>query len=156
MRLPFCPYEEKVAGLVTEGNWPWAADSGMLDHVRKCSRCSETLSAVQLLQQDRSAAMLSAHAGSYYELWWKAQMRRRSTSAERITQPLLWAERFALFGILCVAGGFLFVQRGQIVEWLHWLAGIFAPHGNLLGYSILAGLVAVACICGFTLLTSEE
>ena len=169
MRIPFCPNEEKVAGLLREDRWPWAADSGLQNHAGRCSRCSDIIFTVQFLQQSRSASMLTAHAGSPDKLWWKAQLLRRSSTFQQVTRPIVWAERFALLGMLCVVIGLMFRQRSQIGDWIDWMKGMFAPEalhlssffppsgyqGGLIAYSILAGLAAVACICGFTLFMSD-
>jgi hypothetical protein len=169
MKIPFCPNEEKVADLLKKGRWPWAADSKLRNHVDNCGRCSDVLFMVQSLQQSRSASMLKAHAASSHELWLKAQLRRHSSIMEQVARPIVWAERFALLGMLCVAIGLMFRQRMQISGWVDWMTGSFpaeamrlssfwsasSQQGSLIGYSILAGFAAVACICGFTLFMSD-
>jgi hypothetical protein len=160
MKIPFCPHEERVAELVTEGRWPWAADPGLLRHAEKCSCCCDVVSTLNLLQQGRSATMLAAHAGSPYDLWWRAQLRRRTSIVDQITKPLVWAQRIALLCMVCVAAGFVVLQQGQIRDWISRLADNFGSHalgfsftygGSLMLYSIVVGLAAVACLCGFTL-----
>ena len=160
MKIPFCPHEERVAELVSEGRWPWEADPGLLRHAEKCSCCCDVVSTLNLLQQARSATVLAAHAGSPYILWWKAELRRRTSIAEQITKPLVWAERFALLCMGCVATAFVVWQRGEILDWVSRVAGTFSSHAlgfsftydsNLMLYSIVVGLAAVACICGLTL-----
>jgi hypothetical protein len=169
MKLPFCPHEERVAELLNENRWPWAADPALLDHARKCGRCSNVVFAVQILQQSRSATVLAAHAGSPDYLWWRAQLRLQNSAVEQITKPVVWAEKLALIGMLCVAGGFLVRQWGHIGDWISGLADIFNSQafrlsavwlhstfeGNLIGYSMLAGLAAIACIGGLTLFLSD-
>jgi len=169
MKLPFCPHEERVAELLREDKWPSAADPALRTHAGNCSRCSDVVLAVQALQQGRSARMLTAHAGSPYYLWWRAQLLRRNSTVERITKPLIWAERFALICMLCVAGGFVFWQWGQITEWIGGMSGIFDSQylpntiwlpstvkSNLIIYSLLAVLAAIAGIGGLTLFMSGE
>jgi hypothetical protein len=113
--------------------------------------------------------MLAAHAGSPGYLWWRAQLLRRNSVAEQIAKPVVWAEKLALIGLLCVASVFFFRQWGHIGNWIGGFADIFdsqafglsaiwlrsAFEGNLIGYSILAGLAAIACIGGLTLFMSD-
>ena len=41
------------------------------------------------------------------------------TAMEQITKPVVWAEKFALICMLCVAGGFVFWQ--WVGEWVDWI-----------------------------------
>jgi hypothetical protein len=167
MKLPFCPHEEKVAELLRENRWPWAADPVLLTHAGKCSRCIDVVFAMPILQQTRSASMMVAHIGSPYYLWWRAQLRRRNSTVEQVTKPLVWAEKFALICVLCIAASVAFWQWAQIGEWIGSMAGIFDSQSlqdviwmpsvfesKPVVYSILAGLAAIACVGGLTLFTS--
>ena len=168
MKLPFCPHEEETAASLRENRWPCAADPALLIHARNCRRCSDIVLTAQTLQQARSVAVQSAHIGSPGYLWWRAQLRRRNRAVERVAEPIVWAEKFALISILCVACGFAFWQWGLVTDWLSWLAALFHSQafqldvlwlsstsaGNLIGYSLLAGLGALVCIGALTLFMS--
>jgi hypothetical protein len=167
MSILFCPNEEKVAELLSKNIWPWSADPVLAAHVAECSRCSEVVFTAQILKQDRAATMLTAHTDSPYHLWWRAQLRRRNSTVEQVTRPLAWAEKLALFCMLCVAGGLVYWQWRQVSRWVGWLGGNFenkafwsalsfhsAVQSSLMGYLILAGIAAVACIWVLTLLMS--
>jgi len=88
---------------------------------------------------------------------------------EHITQSVVRAEKLALIGLLCVAGGFIFRQWRYIGNWISRLAVIFDARtyqmsagwllsmfeGNLTTYAILAGLAAIACVGGLALFLSD-
>ena len=146
MRYPFCPQEEKIAAMLAENRWPREADPELLDHARLCSRCRETVFAVEMLQDSRASTLMSARAASPGHLWWRAQLRRRRGVAEQMTRPVVWAEGLALTGILCIVAGFGFWQRAQLLD-------LFS---SFVGLSILAGLTAILCVGGVTLFLSDR
>jgi hypothetical protein len=146
MMFPFCPQEEKIAAMLKENRRLQDADPALLDHARICSRCSEILFAVEMLQGSRASAMMSAHIASPGCLWWRAQLRRQSGVAEQMTRPIVWAERLALICILCVFAGFGFWQRAQLLD-------LFS---SFVGLSLLAGVTAILCVGGLTLFLSDR
>ena len=146
MRFPFCPLEEKIAGMLRENRWPQDADPAMRDHAGLCSRCGEILFAVEMLRGSRASSMMSAPCSSPGYLWWRAQLHQRSGVVEQITKPVVWAESLALTGMLCLVAGFGFWQRAKLLD-------LF---GSLVGLSILAGLTAILCIGGLTLFLSGK
>jgi len=147
MRFPFCPQEEKIAAMLKEKQWPQGADPVLLKHSRTCSRCSETVFAIEMLQNSRVSTLLSAHApASPGALWWRAQLRRKSGVVQQMTRPVVWAERFALAVMLCIVAGFGIWQRAQLVDLFH----------SFVGLSILGGLTAIVCVGGITLFLSDQ
>ncbi len=144
MRYPFCPQEEKIAGMLKENPWPQDADPALLDHVVTCNRCSEIVFAAEMLHRARTSTILSAPVISPGYLWWRAQLRRRSGVVEKVIRPIVWAEWFALVGMLCIAVGFGFLQRAQLLDLFRTFVGL----------SMLAGLTAVLCVAGLTLFLS--
>jgi hypothetical protein len=168
MRLPFCPYEEKIARLLNENRWD--SDPALLVHAGKCARCSEVVLSVQTLQHNRANTMMLSRAGSPGNLWWRAQLRRQNGMLEQIAKPLVWTEWLALCSMLCLAAGFAFWQWGQIGNWFSKLRLILGTpvfhlgeiwlratqEYSLIWLPILAGLTAIACICGLALLLSDQ
>ncbi len=148
MKIPFCPHEERIAGLLNENRLD--SDPSLLDHARKCTRCSEVLFAVEMLQRGRIPNLISAHTGSPGYLWWRAQLRRQNGVVEKITKPVVWAERFALIGMLCIAATFVFSQWGQFRDWFSRLAAI-GSENSFMAIAMLAGLLVITCIGGLAL-----
>jgi hypothetical protein len=146
MRFPFCPHEEKIARMLRKNRWPLDAEFDLQSHVAKCSRCADVLYIAEMLKTGRTDAMMTAPATSPGYLWWRAQLRRQASIAERMTKPVAWAERLALAAMLGVVAGMGFLQRDQL----------FALFGSFMGISILAGLSLVLCVGGLTLLLSDE
>jgi hypothetical protein len=146
MKLPFCPHEEQVAGIVNRNLWPGEANSALLEHARACSRCSEVLFAVEILQTSRASAMMSSQDISSGHLWWRAQLRRKSGAVAQMTRPIVWAEWLAFTGMLCIIAGFAFWQRTEIVDFF----------SSFIGISILAGLTAILCVGGLTLFLADR
>ncbi len=144
MRYPFCPHEETIAGMLKENQWPHNADPMLLDHAGKCSRCSEIVYAIEMLQSCRASSMMTARTASPGYLWWRAQLRRKSGEVAQLTRPVVWAEGLALAIILCVIAIFGYWQREQ-------LAGLFS---STLGVSILIGLTTILFVGGLTLFLS--
>ena len=146
MKYPFCPHEETIAGMLKENQWPQNADPVLLDHALKCSRCSEIVFAVEILQSGRASSLMTAHAASPGYLWWRAQLHRKSGEMAQMTRPVVWAEGLALAIILCVIAVFGYWQREQ-------LAGLFS---SFVGISILVGLTAILFVGGLTLFLSDK
>jgi hypothetical protein len=168
MKIPFCPYEEKVAELLRRNSWPESADPKLAAHAETCSRCRDVLLADGIFKQGHSERMLLAHMDSPHYLWWRAQLRRRNSTIEKVTKPLALAEKLALGCLLCIVAGIVYWQRQPLGQWIgrlsdnleagdfwntSWIQ--FTMGGGLIGYSILAGIAALACIGGVTLLTTR-
>jgi hypothetical protein len=146
MRFPFCPHEEKIARMLRKNRWPLDPELDLQSHAAKCSRCADVLYISEMLKTGRTDAMMAAPATSPGYIWWRAQLRRQASIAERMTKPVAWAERLALAAMLGVVAGMGFFQRDQL----------FALFGSFMGISILAGLSLVLCVGGLTLLLSDE
>jgi hypothetical protein len=146
MRFPFCRHEEKIARMLRKNRWPLDAEPKLQSHAAECRRCAEVLIIAEMLKTGRTDAMMAAPATSPGYLWWRAQLRRQTSIAERMTKPIAWAERLALAAMLGVVVGMGFFQRDQL----------FALFGSLMGISILAGLSLVLFVGGLTLLLSDE
>jgi hypothetical protein len=164
MKLPFCAYEEKVAELLRLNSWPESADPKLAAHAETCSLCRDVILTSRILKQGHSERMMMAHTVSPHYLWWRAQLRRRNSSIEKVTKPLALAEILALGCILCVVAGIVFGQLQPLGRWIERLSdnlgagdlwsAVFIQitmGGSLIGYTILAAIAAFACIGGLTL-----
>jgi hypothetical protein len=146
MKYPFCPYEEKVAGMLKKHAVPGSADPALQAHARSCDRCREVVVAIEMLQSSRTSAMVSAPAISPGHIWWRAQLRRKSGVVAQMARPVVWAEGLALAGMLFIIACFGFWQRAELVDFF----------SSLIGISILAGLTAILCVGGLTLFLSDR
>lgn len=146
MRFPFCPYEEKVAGMLQKNRRQPDGEAELRAHAGKCRRCGEILFAAEMLRTGRAAAMISAPTTSPGYLWWRAQLRRQAIIAERMTKPVAWAEKLALAGMLGLVAGLGFWQRALLLDLFR----------SFIGISVLAGLSLVLCVGGLALLLSDE
>jgi len=164
MKFPFCPYEGKVAELLRHNSWPESADPQLVTHAETCRRCSDILLTNRIFKQGHSERMLLAHTDSPHYLWWRAQLRRRNSTVEKITKPLALAEKLALACLICIIAGIGYWQWQPFGQWISRLSNNletgtfwnatwvqFTMGGGLFGYSILAGIAAFACIGGLTL-----
>jgi hypothetical protein len=168
MKFPFCPYEEKTAQLLNENRW--GTDPALTAHAQKCSRCSNVVMTVQMLQQNRTNTSMATRAVSPGYLWWKAQLLRQNGALEQITKPVVWAERLALCGMLFIAAAVAFCYWGWFGEQISGFSGLFgsamtplkeiwlrSTSGNSLIYvSLVAGLMIIAGVGGLTLLLSDS
>ena len=169
MKLPFCPYEEKVAELLRCNSWPESADPKLAAHAKNCSRCQDVILTNRIFTQGHFERMLQAHTDSPQHLWWRAQLRRRNISLGKVTKPIALAEILAMGILLCIIAGIVYWQLQPLGRCIEKLSSTFgadgvcnsalaqiAMGGSTLGYSILAGIAAFACIGGLTLWISEK
>lgn len=169
MKLPFCPYEEKVAELLRRDSSAESADPELAAHAKTCSRCSDVVLTNRVFRQGHSERMLLAHTDSPNYLWWKAQLRRRNSTFEKVTKPLALAERLALACLLCIVAGIGYWQWQPLSRSIGRLSNSFEAGnlwnaawiqstlgGSLVGYSILAGIATFACVGGMALLSTRQ
>ena len=169
MKLPFCPYEEKVVELLRRDSGLESADPKLTAHLKTCSRCGDILLTSRIFKQGHSERMLQAHTGSPHFLWWKAQLRLRNSTIEKVTKPLALAEKLALACLLCIVAGIGYWQWQALGRWIDRISNSFetetlwnapwfqaALGGSLIGYSALAGIAVVAGIGGMALLKARH
>ncbi len=120
--LRTCPRENEVNDLVTRGQWPHASAEELREHVRTCRACSDLVLVATAFQSVRAETVAAVpRLGSAGALWWRAQLRRRSATVERLSRPLLGAQIFALAVTLLAAASFFGYEARHGVGWLNWL-----------------------------------
>jgi hypothetical protein len=121
MMLRSCSREAEVKALVERGQWPQACAPELRGHVSSCQQCSELTVVSAAFQRARNQAMSAAKLGSPGLLWWRAQLRRRNATVERLSRPILSAQIFALVVNFVVAGALAVWQARHGLAWLTWL-----------------------------------
>jgi hypothetical protein len=116
-----CSHEKEVAQLLARGLWPQGSSAELSAHVSACRSCGDLLLVSQLFRQARTESAGAAKLASPGAIWWRAQLRRRNAAVERIGQPILGAQIFALLANLLVAVVFLISQARHGLGWLAWL-----------------------------------
>jgi len=121
MRLSACPRDKEVKELLELGQWPQACEPELRVHVDFCRSCGELVLVTTAFQKARAQAASAAKLGSPGVLWWRAQLRRRNAAVERIGQPILGAQIFALAVNLILAVVFVVWQARHGLAWLTML-----------------------------------
>lgn len=122
MRLRSCYCEKEVVQALKAGHWPEGCAQELRAHVEGCPACSDFVLVAQSFQQAKSESTQTLPTGSPGLLWWKAQLRRRNTAAERMNRPITVAQAFAwivtsVVGILLAAS-----QYSHGVHWSEWFS----------------------------------
>jgi len=174
MKMPMtpCTRESEIRSLLHRGHWPAAATADLRSHAAACPACAQLVLLTQAFQQDRAGAQ--SHAASRLEapgvLWWRAQLRRRNATIERLQRPLIGAQIFAVALSLVAAVAFLVWQSRQGLAWLsdlprslhfeslHFEALLPAPLQTPLGITtlIVAVLALIAALSGAVAYTTSE
>lgn len=129
--LSGCPREKEVKALVERGQWPQATPAELLAHASGCRACGDVAVVAQAFRAARAQAAGPGHAVSPGMIWWRAQLRRRNESLERLNRPALAAYFFAFGLTLALTLGFLIVQAREGAGWLAQLKGLAAQALNL-------------------------
>jgi hypothetical protein len=111
-----CGFEKDLSLALREGRWPAAADPSLREHVAGCRNCSDLVLVTQTLQLSRATMSQVPVLPAPGIIFWRAQLRRRTTAAERMTRPILFTEMLAFAATLAA---FLFVVR-QAIRYVDW------------------------------------
>jgi hypothetical protein len=160
MTLRTCSHENELAQALKDGHWPQGCGPELRTHVESCASCRDFVLVTQTFQSARSESEQAAPSASASLLWWRAQLRKRNAATERVSRPVTFAERFALFVFVVVGLVLVALQYRHILHWASWWAELapsrafhFLPAGslpidwNLLllisGFGVLALLSAI-------------
>jgi hypothetical protein len=135
MKLKVCAYEKEVMQVLSHGRWPAACPPELRAHVDACRSCADLVLVTASFQRDREAAVSVARIGTPGTLWWRAQLRRRNASVERIARPMMGAYLFALSVCAAVVIALLTEQARQGIAWLTALEAL--PHTLALNINAL-------------------
>jgi len=152
-----CAQKKEVAQAVRSGQWPLGCAAELHEHVAACEQCNEEARLLSAFATARNGAMRKAPPQSAGLLWWKAQLRRRRETMERLERPGLAIPTapIAASVILLIA---VLATAWKRIDWSR-LTAIFSPAGwnawILAAVSVLlCGFAVVAVVVGFGL--SEE
>jgi len=118
-----CAFEKDLSLALHEGRWPAACDPALQAHVAACASCSDLALVTTTLQRARAAASQAPALPPPGVLWWRAQVRRRNTAAERMSRPIVFTEVVALAATLVA----LALASYRFFDWIDWtsLSGRF-------------------------------
>jgi hypothetical protein len=154
MKLYSCARESEVVTALREQRWPEVCEPELRAHVEGCSSCTDLVRVAQAMQQAHRAATREAQLPSPGILWWRAQVQRRNGAIERVTKPIVLAEKIAWAGTCLVAIALIIWQRHNVGDWFGslwsfseraswstangWIIALFAAAVGTLG--LLGGL----------------
>ncbi len=115
----FCSWQKEVTAALRLGELSDAQRA----HLNACPVCADLVLVTQAFGQARMetiqvAGLNSQRSASPGLLWWRAQLLQRNNAVERVTRPVVFAEKISLISILLVSVGLLFWQRGSISDWM--------------------------------------
>ncbi len=123
MKWDSCLREEEVRTTVREGRWPEACEPALRAHVVSCRRCSDFVLVTQTLQQGRLETAALAPLPSAGQLWYRAQLRRRTGDLQRVATPIALAEKLAALCLLAAGAG-MAAWQSRTPDWLRWLSDV--------------------------------
>ena len=121
MTFRTCSWEHEVSQALKDGHWPEGCAQELREHVATCANCGDLVLVTQTFQQARSESEREAPNGAPGLLWWRAQLRRRNTAAERVSRPITIAESLTLVVYLLVAVIFVASQYRHGLRWALWM-----------------------------------
>jgi hypothetical protein len=121
MTFRTCSWEHEVSQALKDGHWPEGCAQELREHVATCANCGDLVLVTQTFQQARSESEREAPDGAPGLLWWRAQLRRRNTAAERVSRPITIAESLTLVVYLLVAVIFVASQYRHGLRWALWM-----------------------------------
>jgi hypothetical protein len=157
MNLSFCSSEKELEATLRHGRWPHACDPDLRAHVDGCRDCQELVLVTQTLQEAKSNGEQLARLPSPSLLWWRAQLRRRNESIQRVSEPLALAEKVGLLGLL-TAFCLLVWQGAQSADLLNLIQSLstfgFSPLEELWSASGASVWIIVLGVAGLGTLAS--
>ena len=119
---PFtCAREREVTQLLHQGYWPDASPAELRAHVESCRVCSDLVVVSQAFEAAHRQTAPMPNLESAGALWWRAQLRRRNAAIEKVGQPILGAQIFALMISVVVAGAMIVWKGNTLKAWLEGL-----------------------------------
>ena len=121
MKLYSCAREPEVVTALREQRWPEVCEPELRAHVQDCSYCTDLVLVARAMQQAHREATREAQLPSPGILWWRAQVQRRNGAIERVSKPIVLAEKIAWAGTCFVALAFILWQRHVFADWFRSL-----------------------------------
>jgi hypothetical protein len=121
MTLRPCPRQSEIQKLLASGHWPHACPADLRAHLADCRSCADLLLVTQAFQESRAIAAAEVRLPAPGAIWWRAQLRRRNASVERVGKPIFGAYVFAFSMMVFVAAALAISQARHGLRWLDWL-----------------------------------
>ncbi len=119
---PFtCTREKEVVDLLHRGHWPQASPADLRAHVDLCRSCSDLVLVTETFHAAKAPTAATVQLPTSGALWWRAQLRRRNQTIERINKPILGAQIFAFAMTLLVVISVLAWQLRQGYNFAAWI-----------------------------------
>lgn len=125
-----CSRETELLAALREQRWPDVCEPELRAHVSACSYCTDLVLVTQAMRQGHREATQQAVLPSAGILWWRAQVQRRNGAIQRVTEPILLAEKLAWAGTCAAALALGLWQRHSIGELFTYLGKIQLPASN--------------------------
>ena len=123
MNLRPCSRENEVLKALKIGCWPAGCAPELLDHVSSCNNCSNTVMIKTAFRDVLASSKSEAHLDPPGIIWWRAQVRRRHATLERVSKPVNFAHLFAFAICIVAALSFTAVLVRNAGGWLSLLDG---------------------------------
>jgi hypothetical protein len=154
MNIRSCPREPEVSELLQQGHWPAACEPELRAHIDTCGSCAEAVQFAQIFQAARAASMQRAPMTAAGPIWWRAQLRRRNATLERIAKPIRTAQIFAACVCLIATIAILIFEQRSGNSWLNgllqssqlWPLSGWSLTLRISGFATIAVLAAVALL----------
>lgn len=155
-----CGRTAEVRDLLRLGHWPQAAGAELTEHVRGCRRCSEMVVVSQAVGMAKARSMNEARVEPPALVWWRAQLRRKHETMQRVERPLR-AQMLVVLAVVCVGLGLAFQLSGGTNAWRTWMtagAEAVARSGvGTIGLGLaLTSAVTLAMMAGVAVYLSVE
>lgn len=140
-----CAKTAEVRELLRLGHWPQAAGADLAAHVRGCNRCGEMVLLTQAFGAAKARSMNQSRVEPPALVWWRAQLRRRHETMQRVERPMR-AQMLIMLAVVCVGLGLAFELSGGMTTWRSWVsAGAETFLRSGVG-SVGLGLVVVSAV----------
>jgi hypothetical protein len=155
-----CARTAEVQELLRIGHWPQAAGAELAAHVGGCRRCGEIVLMTQTFGAAKASSMNEARVEPPALVWWRAQLRRRRETMQRVERPMR-AQMLAVLVAVCVGLGLAFQLSGGVPVWRSWMsagAGAVVRSGvGDLGLGLaLVSVAALAMMAGLAVYLTVE
>jgi hypothetical protein len=111
-----CARTAEVQDLLRMGHWPQAAGVELRAHVRGCRKCGEMVLVTQAFGAAKVSSMNEARVEPPALVWWRAQLRRRNETMQRVERPMR-AQMLVVLAAVCVGLGLAFQLSGGTAAW---------------------------------------
>lgn len=167
MTFRTCSHENELIQALKDGHWPQGCGPELRAHVDACGNCRDLVLVTQTFQRARSESERAAPSGSPSLLWWRAQLRRRSATTERVGRPITIAQTFAWFVYGLVGVVFVASQYRYGLHWASWWSELvprralhFLPVGSgLVDWNLpllISGFGVLALLSGLVVYLASE